>query len=107
MIQNEIYYKSLNNAKEFNNSRIIQDIELLERLIDNDDFRESIFIDQALEMYEAYRDECVRRIKNAIQENSNLGRVSTLASLQGIQHTPYDVTINIGQDNNGEIKIGE
>ena len=103
MIQNEIYYKSLNCAKRFDNTRLIKDIEQLERLIDNDDFRESIFIDQAFEMYDAYRDECVRRIKNSLAVN--YGGVSTLATCK-VSNTPTkNITVNINNDNNGEINI--
>lgn len=65
MMVKEIYLKHANAAKLLPDLRLVNEISLLERLIDNDDFADSCYIDDALDMYEAYRDECVLRVRHS------------------------------------------
>lgn len=46
----------------FSNTTLVHHVAVLEALIDNDDFAESFFIDEAIQFYNLLHDECVRRV---------------------------------------------
>ena len=56
----------------FSNTSLVHHIQVMESLIDSDVFAESLFIDEAIQMYNLLHDECVRR-------------VALLASLEKVQ----------------------
>lgn len=62
MYNYELYTKWLLIAKDFDNKRLVDEVGILERLCDNDDFINSFFIDEANDMLDAFKDECVNRI---------------------------------------------
>lgn len=65
MMDKEIYLKHANNAKLLPDMRLVNEILLLEQLLDNDGFAHSCYIDDALDMYDAYRNECVLRVRHS------------------------------------------
>lgn len=46
----------------FSNGSLARHISVMERLIDSNDFAESLLIDDGIRIYDLLRDECVRRV---------------------------------------------
>ncbi|MBQ9135840.1 MAG: hypothetical protein IJX66_07100 [Lachnospiraceae bacterium] len=51
--------------RSFSNDRLIEEAEVLERLIDNDDFANSLLWDTGWYMLQVVYEECVQRLKQS------------------------------------------
>ncbi len=55
-------------ACSFDDKRLIEEIKFLEHLIDCDVAKECVFFDYVLALYDALRDECVKRISKRVTD---------------------------------------
>lgn len=68
------------SVRNFDDMRLVQEIDILERMIDSDCVHESILYDCVLDLYEVLRDECVLRLakKSGYLESSSLSGEKTV-----------------------------
>ena len=62
LVDSSAWEKFLDYVSEFSDSRLIDEIDCLEKAIDSDFMNDSILFDCVSLLYDFCRDECVRRV---------------------------------------------